>query len=158
MGLFSRRKASAKPSTSHDPNVWIGRKFRTNATIEESIMAFESAKDQCYDVSSQGRVRWVVPVDAASFQSTQGTASTVPPARLISYTLTDGGRITLALWEGMVSFGEGSGVGGPPREMWFVPSGFDRSPLPIAGIWTSYDSSLSSIGWVESPLWGATHG
>jgi hypothetical protein len=38
--------------------------------------------------------------------------------------------------------------------MWFVPPGFDMSPIPIAGRWKMRDGSLSSIGWVEGQLWG----
>jgi hypothetical protein len=38
--------------------------------------------------------------------------------------------------------------------MWFVPPGFDASPIPIAGRWKMRDNSLSSIGTVEGQLWG----
>ena len=138
-----------------DPAHWIGRKFRTNLTIEDSLEAFDVAKSECYEIRSQEDLTWMVPDGAHAYESTQGRATTTPPSRLLSYTLARGGRITLALWDGMVSYGDGSGVGGPPREMWFVPSGFDQSPIAIAGRWKMRDSSLSSIGWVESPLWGA---
>jgi hypothetical protein len=92
----------------------------------------------------------------AGFTSTQGNKVTVKPARVVADNLVGGGRIYLAIWNGMVSQGEGSGIGGPPCEMWFVPPGFDTSPIPIAGTWKMRDGSLSSIGWVESPLWGTS--
>jgi hypothetical protein len=101
-------------------------------------------------------VTWTVPQGTASFRSTQGGAITVPPARLVAYRTADGRRITLALWGGLVSYSDGAGTDGPPIEMWFVPSGFDQQPIAIAGRWKMQDGSLSSIGWVESPLWGAS--
>jgi hypothetical protein len=159
MALFSRRSKGAPESRSlpkPDPSHWIGRKFRTDRSTEESVEIFMSVKDECYEVDSKEGVEWAVSTGAATFRSTQGNPTVVPPALLISYELVRGGRITLALWDGMVSYGDGTGVGGPPREMWFVPSGFDTSsPIAIAGRWKMRDPSLSSIGWVESPLWGA---
>jgi hypothetical protein len=72
----------------------------------------------------------------------------------VANDLADGSRIYLAIWDRMVSYGDGS-TPGPPCEMWFVPPGFDTSPIPIAGVWKRRDGSLSSIGYVEAPLWGA---
>ncbi len=156
--IFSRKSAAARVAANEvpiDPSHWIGRKFRTSLTVQESLAAFDSIKDECYAIRGREAVTWTVPTSALAFGSTQGKSNTVPPATVVAYALAQRGRITLALWDGMVSYGDGTGAGGPPREMWFVPSGFDQSPIPIAGLWKARDSSLSSIGWVESPLWGA---
>ncbi|GAA1834470.1 hypothetical protein GCM10009714_15000 [Microlunatus capsulatus] len=151
--------STSVPSQSNGPEInpdhWIGRKFRTELSLDESLRAFESVKDECYDITSRESLVWSIPEGAANFQSTQGSPAILPPARLVSYVLARGGRITLALWDGMISNG-GNGVDGSLREMWFVPSEFDRSAImPIAGRWKAMDPSLASIGWVESPLWGA---
>ena len=158
MALFRKKSASREASYSapdFDPSHWIGRKFRSERTIDESVEIFDAVKAECYRITGPQELTWTVPEQAHQFQSSQGSATTIPPRRLVSYGLTGGGRITLALWDGMVSYGSGSGEDGPPREMWFVPTGFDTSPLPISGRWKMADPSLSSIGWVESPLWGA---
>lgn len=154
MGIISKR-ARVPELPPIDPAHWIGRKFRTDRAPDESIVCFSEARDECYAVAAPEPVGWVVPPSAATYASTQGRATTEPPTRVLSYKLVGGGRITLALWSGMVTSGA-AGSGGPPYEMWFVPSGFDQSPIPISGRWKMRDPSLASIGWVESPQWGAS--
>ena len=156
LGVFSRKQKSTQPAElAVNPAHWIGRKFRTNSTVEESLRHFALARDECYQVAHEEDVRWIVPADASAYRSSQGIPTTIPPWRLQRQRLTDGSIITLAVWAGMVTQADGSGSGGPPIELWFVPSAFDRSPIPIAGHWKMRDPSLSSIGWVEQPLWGA---
>lgn len=160
MGLFSRKSKSASWHQSNgDPSsVFIGRKFRSSASVQESLDAYSIVIRECYRATSPVYdVGWRTPAAASTFESSQGAPSLVPPARIVATDLADGGCIYLALWDGMVSYGGGSGQGGPPREMWFVPPGFDTSPIPIAGAWKMRDGSLSSIGWVESPLWGVVN-
>lgn len=157
MGIFSKKQRNEPSSATSnlDPGLWIGRKFTSGCSIDESMGNFSRVRDQCYKIVEELPVTWAVPVGAESFASTQGRATAVPPECVVSYCTGEGGSITLAMWSGVVSYGDGLGVGGPPIEMWFVPSGFDQQPIPIAGMWKMQDSSLSSIGWVESPLWGA---
>jgi len=155
VALFSRRRNPAIPSAP-DPSHWIGRKFRSDCSVDEALANFLLARDECYDVTKELPATWTVPAQAATFVSSQGSATSVPPARLYSWGTSDNRVLTLALWAGMVSHGDGREVAGPPIEMWFVPSGFDLQPIPIAGRWKMQDSSLSSIGWVESPLWGSS--
>ena len=155
MGLFSRKPSSSASTTASGTN-WIGRKFRSNLPIEACLVNFSLAYGQCYETVGDIRdVPWSTPEGAASFSSSQGSSTTLAPARSLAVDLRTGGAIYLALWEGMVSYGDGSGQGGPPCEMWFVPPGFDTSPIPIAGRWKMVDGSLSSIGWVDRELWGA---
>jgi hypothetical protein len=158
VGIFSRKQhlaaSSTSPSTAVD--IFIGRKFRSSLSMQECLDAFSIVKDTCYPTDGPLRdVEWRMPADLGPFESSQGSVPGVPPSRVVTNDLVRGGGIYLALWDGMVSYGEGGGKGGPPCEMWFVPPGFDTSPISIAGTWKMRDSSLSSIGYVESPLWGA---
>lgn len=153
MGLFSRKP----PEPKSDPSHWIGRKFRSGRTLDECLATFSKVKDECYQTTGAlVDVEWTVPASLGSFTSTQGSNVTVKPARVVASDLVGGRRIYLALWDGTVSYGDHTGTGGPPCEMWFVPPGFDTSPIAIAGTWKMQDASLSSIGWVESPMWGTT--
>lgn len=152
MGFFSRKPTAPKIDPSH----WIGRKFRSSQTIDQCLATFAQVKDECYQTTGElTDIDWTIPTNLAGFTSTQGNNVIVRPTRVVAYQLVGGDSIYLALWDGMASYGDGSGTGGPPCEMWFVPPGFDTSPIPIAGRWKMQDGSLSSIGWVESPLWGA---
>jgi len=132
MGFFSRKP----PEPKIDPSHWIGRKFRSSLTLDECLANYNMVKAECYHTAGTStEMDWTVPTDLAGFTSTQGNNVTVKPARVVADNLVGGGRIYLAIWNGMVSQGEGSGIGGPPCEMWFVPPGFDtpRSPSPAPG-------------------------
>lgn len=97
---------------------------------------------------------WSVPSDVAGVESSQGGPALVPPARFVVQDVSVGGPLYLAIWEGDVGYGH-DGLGGEAREMWFVPPGFDNSPIPISGTWKGLDGSWSSIGNLESAFWGA---
>lgn len=154
-GIVSVPSGRASELPAFNPDHWIGRKFRTDLSLEAALQTFDQVKHECYAISGREELDWLTPRDASTFRSTQGSPTDVPPAQLLSYRLVAGGRITLAVWNGMVTQGA-NGLDGPPIEMWFVPSEFDRSGIvPIAGLWKNKDSSITSIGWVESPLWGA---
>jgi hypothetical protein len=157
----SASSPSARPTRREGPQggataSFIGRKFTSSLSMKECLDAFDAAKADCYRTTGPLlEVDWRMPGDLGAFRSSQGRAPEVPPARVVACDLLDGGRIYLAVWNGMTSYGDASGSSGQPCEMWFVPPGFDTSPIPIAGRWKSRDASLSSIGYVESPLWGA---
>ncbi|SRR6266545_4473493 len=156
MGFFSRGKSGRGDATSTpDVGVFIGRKFRSSLSVDDCLANFSIVREQCYRISGPlVDAEWHVPAVPGGFASSQGAISLVPPARVLANDLVGGGHIYLAIWKGMVSYGDGSGSDGPPCEMWFVPPGFDTSSIQIAGVWKMRDSSLSSIGYVESPLWG----
>lgn len=156
MGFFSRGRSGRNDAVAtSDPSVFIGRKFRSSLTVDDCLSNFAVVREQCYRTSGPVvDVEWNVPAAPEGFTSSQGAMSPVPPMRAVATELVGGGYIYLAIWNGMVSYGDGSGSSGPPCEMWFVPPGFDTSPIQIAGAWKMRDSSLSSIGYVESPLWG----
>jgi hypothetical protein len=157
VALFSRKKnASVNAASTNDSDLFIGRKFRSSLSMDECIDNFMIVKEQCYRTAgSLKEIEWHVPSDIGSFKSSQGQVPTAAPVRVVVNDLVGGGQIYLAVWNGVVSYGDGTGSGGPPCEMWFVPSGFDMAPIQIAGAWKMRDASLSSIGWVEAPLWGA---
>jgi hypothetical protein len=125
--------------------------------VAECLDNFSIVKEECHRTSGPlADIEWQVPTELEGYESSQGDQLVaVPPVRVVANDLADGAKIYLAIWDGMVSYGDSSGSGGPPCEMWFVPPGFDTSPIPIAGTWKMRDSSLSSIGYVESPMWGA---
>lgn len=155
MPLFSRKK-SAPMSSSPEPTVddYIGRKFRSSLPLSACLEHFAVVKDQCYPtVGDLQDVEWRPPALPAVKKEFSDGPAEVPPARFVANDLADGGRIYLAIWEGTVSYG-GSGQGGPPCEMWFVPPGFDNTPIPISGTWKTRDPSLSSVGLVEGVYWG----
>jgi hypothetical protein len=156
VGIFSRKKPGPTFATStRGESVFIGRKFRSNLSLAECVDNFSIVKDECYRTSGPlVDVEWHAPTELGGFNSSQGGMPAVSPARVVANDLVGGARIYLAMWNGMVSYGDGSGSGGPPCELWFVPPGFDTSPIQIAGAWKMRDASLSSIGYVESPLWG----
>lgn len=135
-------------------NTFIGRKFSSSLSVNECLENFSIAARRCYQPSSEAvAVEWSAPENVASVVSTQGGPAATPPALFVAQDLADGGRLYLAIWDGYVWNG-GDGVNGRAREMWFVPPGFDNSPIPIAGTWKNLDGSLSSIGTVESAFWG----
>ena len=156
MGLFSRNKDV--PTTQplvRTASPFIGRKFQSSLSLAECLDNFSAARDECYTTTGQPmEIEWQVPAHLGDFKSTQGSIALVAPVRVLANDLLGGGRIYLAAWNGLVSYGDGSGTGGPPCEIWFVSPGFDMSPVQIAGVWKRLDPTLSSIGWVESPLWG----
>jgi hypothetical protein len=157
MGIFSRkpRSDSRQRVSANSSNDFIGRKFRSQATLSECLETYAAVSAECYRTAgSMYETEWHMPIVPAAFQPSQGTPPLVPPAKVVATDLIGGGRIYLAVWDGVVSYGGGVPTGGPPCEMWFVPPGFDTSPIPIAGTWKMRDSSLSSIGWVEGPMWG----
>jgi hypothetical protein len=153
VGLFSRKKKSESTSTSDLPPTvgeFIGRKFRSSLSLQQCLDNFSSVKDECYVTTGPLQdVKWQMP-DPGVPRTSQGRVPTDSPIRVVAYDLTAGGRIYLALWDKAVSYGTDGAC-----EMWFVPPGFDTSPIPIAGRWKMRDNSLSSIGYVESGLWGA---
>lgn len=161
MAIFGRKRSSPAPSTntpSITPADWIGRKLRTQLSIDESLTAFETAESNIANFRGKIEATWVVPPTAASFSSSQGATTQVVPERVVRYEFANGDTVVLALWDGMVTSGDGNLNPGPPREMWLVPSHFDTSGvLPVVGHWKSVDPSLSSIGWVERPQWGAVN-
>ena len=153
MALFSRRRpvTSGAPSTA---TTFIGRKFSSSRSVTDCLENFVSAASQCYPVAAEpADVAWRLG-DVAGVPSTQGGPASVPPVRFVALELVGSGPLYLAIWDGYVGHG-GDGVSGQAREMWFVPPGFDGSPIPIAGTWKGLDGSLSSIGSVESAFWGA---
>lgn len=154
MGIFSRKGSIPRESPSANrSNDFIGRKFRSNLSIAECLENFSIVKDQCYRTTGGiYEIEWRMRLESADVESSQGGPPAIPPATFHANDLSGGGRIYLAIWDGMV-YHDHSGVGGPPREMWFVPPGFDTSPIPIAGTWKMRDGSLSSIGYVESASW-----
>ena len=159
MGLFSRKSRAPSAATlERSVQSFIGRKFRSDCSLDECLSNFIAVSDECYPVvSGLVDVGWRVPTDLGGFISTQGSVPAVAPARVVARKLATGGHLYLALWNGMASYGNGTGDGGPPCEMWFVPPGFEvMTPIAIAGTWKRRDSSLSSIGNVESPLWGVS--
>lgn len=151
MGIFSRKQRPVAGSAPANIGLddYIGRKFRSSLGMQECLDNFSAVKDECYrTVGPLREAEWQMPVGLPQ-RTSQGSVPTVPPARVLAADLTGGGRIYLALWDHGVSYGTQG------CEMWFVPPGFDTSPIPIAGRWKMRDGSLSSIGYVESALWGA---
>jgi hypothetical protein len=154
MGLFGRRGSAPSPSATagNSGATVIGRKFRSSLSVEDCLENYSAVKDECYDV--QGPlvdVEWHMPANFASLESTQGIVPATPPVRVVASDLAGGGHIYLAIWASCPTYAEADSF----RELWFVPPGFDTSPIPIAGRWKMRDSSLSSIGYVESAFWGA---
>jgi hypothetical protein len=157
MGIFSRKSKNSTPQGSGTGTTqeFIGRKFRSSASLQECLSTYAEVSAECYRTAGpMYDVPWDMPTPPPGFQPSQGTAPEISPTRMVATDLAQGGRIYLALWDGMVSYGGTSAAGGPPCEMWFVPPGFDTSPIPIAGRWKMRDNSLSSIGSVEGQLWG----
>lgn len=155
MGLLSRiKRPTDRRAPDFDPADWIGRKFRSNLSVEASVENFYAVIRECYRTTgAMEPAEWRRPATAAGFVSSQGNPRPVDP--IAAYRVRVGAQhhVELAVWDGVVSYGDGTG--GPPIEMWFVYSDFDRSvPTPVAGTWKMRDASLSSIGWVERPLWG----
>jgi hypothetical protein len=149
MGIFSRKQGLAASSgpTTGSPD-FIGRKFLSSLSIQECLSNFSAVKDECYSTVGPMRdIEWQMPIGLPE-RTSQGLVPTAPPDKVVASDLVGGGQIYLALWDSGVSYGPGR------REMWFVPPGFDGSPIPIAGRWKMRDGSLSSIGSVESTLWG----
>lgn len=140
LGIFRKNK------TEPQVQPFIGRKFRSSLTVDECLANYRVARDQCYQVVDEFEPVWSPP-DPGTYVSSQGGQLTGPPSRVLANTLAAGGVIQLAVWDGAVAGGGGT-------QMWFVPPGFDQSPIPLAGTWKMRDSSLSSVGWVEGPLWG----
>jgi hypothetical protein len=132
---------------------FIGRKFSSSASLDECVGNFATAAERCYPVTGGlTEAAWNHPPNEEGAVSTQGGGAAVPPARFVALGMDGGLFLYLAVWEGLVGYG-GDGVAGGVREMWFVPPGFDGSPIQIAGVWKSLDPSLSSIGTVESTFW-----
>lgn len=151
MGIFSRKQRPVARSAPANIGLddYIGRKFRSSLAMQECLDNFLAVKDECYQtVDPLRELEWQMPAGLPEMTS-QGSVPDVPPARVLAVGLAGGGQICLALWDHGVSY--------PTQgcEMWFVPPGFDTSPIPIAGRWKMRDGSLSSIGYVESALWGA---
>lgn len=153
MGFLSRKKpaSATSPALAND---FIGRKFSSSLTLSECLENFSNAAGQCYPTEGGlVNVAWQPPSRTDGVVSSQGGPAAVSPARFVALNLAGGDRLHLAIWEGSVGY---DGVSGSTREMWFVPPGFDNSPIPIAGTWKGLDVSLSSIvGTVESAFWGA---
>jgi hypothetical protein len=120
--------------------------------VDACLSNFSMIKDDLYPTTgSLYDIDWAPATDQGGYQSSQGGPALRAPAKFLANDLSDGRKICIALWEGMSYKSEaGSGC-----EIWFVPPGFDTSPIPIAGNWKGLDSSLSSIGFVEAPYWGA---
>ncbi len=153
MAFFSRKR-SRTPSAQSSANTIIGRKFSSALSLDECLENFSNAASQCYPVAGDlTEVDWSAPTEVAGISSSQGGPAEVPPARFVVQGLAGSGQLYLAVWDGLVGYG-GTGAGGQSREMWFVPPGFDGSPISIAGTWKGLDGSLSSIGTVESAFWG----
>jgi hypothetical protein len=153
MGLFSKKSSTPSPSAVGRGSAFIGRKFTSSLSLAECITNYEAARDECYETEDGPSVDpgWDVPA-VEGLTSSQGDVVLAAPERVLMTHLRDGGHLYLSIWDGPVSYGDGTG---PGTEMWFVPPGFDTSPIAIAGTWKRRDSSLSSIGYVEASLWGA---
>lgn len=149
-GNFSRKQrpaASLAPAKGLDD--YIGRKFRSSLSTQACLDNFAAVIKECYStVGPLREAEWQMPAGLPEMTS-QGRVPTASPVQVLAGDLASGGQIYLALWDHGVSYSTQG------CEMWFVPPGFDTSPIPIAGRWKARDSSLSSIGYVESALWGA---
>jgi hypothetical protein len=157
MGIFSRKSKESTPQRSSMGSSYkfIGRKFSSSASLQECLKTYAEVSTDCYRTAGpMYDVAWHMPTPPSSFQPSQGTPPNIPPTRAVATDLVQGGRIYLALWDGMVSRGGHSGKVGPPCEMWFVSPDYGASSFPIAGRWKMRDNSLSSIGSVEGQLWG----
>ena len=157
MGLLSRFKKDTGPQVPEfDPADWIGRKFRSSLSVEVSTANFYAVIQQCYGTTGPLEpADWRRPAAAATFVSSQGRPRLVDPVAAYRVSVGRQNYAALALWDRIVSYSDSTD--GPPIEMWFVYSDFDQSvPTPVAGMWKMRDASLSSIGWVERPLWGLT--
>jgi hypothetical protein len=148
MGFLSKlRGAAGAPSSGSAKGFtppagpFIGRKFSSNVDLDACLVNFLEAAPQNYPVvGSLVDLQWTTP-----------TASDLrAPERFVALELSTGGQLYLALWNGWSH----SSDAGTSREMWFVPPGYDRSPIPMPGTWKMLDGSLSSTGEVEAPLWG----
>jgi hypothetical protein len=157
MGIFSRRpKAStSQRAATGSSSDFIGRKFRSSLSLQECLKNYAEVSGECYTVAGpMYDVPWHTPTPPPSFQPSQSALPAMPPTRAVATDLTQGGRIYLALWDGMVSYSSDTPKAGPPCEMWFVSPDYGALSFPIAGKWKMRDSSLSSIGSVEGKLWG----
>ena len=71
MGLFKRNREIGDSRVAINPSDWIGRKFRTETSIDESISNFMAVAPQCYPVAGDlDEIDWTVP-KAEGFQSTE---------------------------------------------------------------------------------------